>query len=357
MTIDVSQLKVGDQISIEFKPRSEQEIMSTWKGDLTQPLVSISCTVYNQIDYVKRCIEGFLNQKTSFPIEIIIHDDASTDGTADILRSYKSRYPRLITLTLQTENQFSEGKNINHVNFSIAKGKFIALCHGDDFWTDRYKLEKQVAAMLQNQANISGHPAHEINIKDKYLGRITGFQVKTLTLFNPNVLINQQGNMLPFGSIMITEEAKYDLLKYMPPVMFHSGIQLLGALRGGILVLPDIMVAYRTLVPGSTTEIMLGNFEKKVATTLKRIGSIKALKKLYGKEYSFSLNRFLASQINITFRDKGNKNKRNMVKEIMSEEVLMDKIILIYYFNFFKIKDILSRNKRLIHKTFSSLIK
>lgn len=108
-------------------------------------LVSVSCITYNHALYIRQCLEGFVIQKTTFPFEILIHDDASTDGTADIIREYEKRYPHLFKPIYQIENQYSKGVRISATyNFSRAKGKYIAMCEGDDYWTDPLKLQKQV---------------------------------------------------------------------------------------------------------------------------------------------------------------------------------------------------------------------
>jgi len=106
------------------------------------PLVSICCMTYNHEPYIRQCIEGFLIQKTSFSFEIIIHDDASSDKTADIVREYSMKYPTIIHPILQVENQFSKGVKIfqTYVQHRI-KGKYIAFCEGDDYWIDPQKLE------------------------------------------------------------------------------------------------------------------------------------------------------------------------------------------------------------------------
>ena len=109
-----------------------------------EPLVSICCITYNQKKIIKDAINSFLVQKTDFPIEILIHDDASTDGTAEIVRVYENKYPDLIDVVYQTENQYSKGKRVFYNLFNIARGKYIALCEGDDYWTDPLKLQKQV---------------------------------------------------------------------------------------------------------------------------------------------------------------------------------------------------------------------
>lgn len=112
---------------------------------MQEPVVSICCLVYNHEPFLRECFEGFVMQKTTFPIEILVHDDASTDHSADIIREYTAKYPDLFKPIYQTENQYSKGVKVSATfQFPRAKGKYIALCEGDDYWTDPYKLQKQV---------------------------------------------------------------------------------------------------------------------------------------------------------------------------------------------------------------------
>lgn len=123
-------------------------------------LVSISCTTYNHAPYIRECLEGFLMQKCDFAYEILIHDDASTDGTIDIIKEYQEKYPEIIKPYIQKENQWSKGvRGMNaKYNFSRAQGKYIALCEGDDYWTDPLKLQKQVDFLEENPDYVlTGH--------------------------------------------------------------------------------------------------------------------------------------------------------------------------------------------------------
>ncbi|WP_303340819.1 glycosyltransferase, partial [uncultured Muribaculum sp.] len=110
------------------------------------PLVSISCITYNHASYIKECIDGFLMQKTNFNFEVLIHDDHSTDGTEEIIKEYAKQYPDIIKPLFEKENQYSLGKPIGSAvwNLPRARGEYIAICEGDDYWTDPYKLQKQV---------------------------------------------------------------------------------------------------------------------------------------------------------------------------------------------------------------------
>lgn len=116
----------------------------------TLPMVSILCTSYMHECYIRDAIEGFLLQKTTFPVEILIHDDASTDGTAEIMQYYSSKYPKLINCIYQKENQYSRGNKPSQIIRRLAKGKYVAICEGDDYWTDPYKLEKQFQHLENN---------------------------------------------------------------------------------------------------------------------------------------------------------------------------------------------------------------
>jgi len=113
-----------------------------------QPLVSICCTAYNHEKYIAQALDSFLAQKCDFPFEILVHDDVSTDRTADIIREYAEKYPDIVKPMFQKENQYSKGVPINETfNFPRAQGKYIALCECDDFWCDDEKLARQIAHM------------------------------------------------------------------------------------------------------------------------------------------------------------------------------------------------------------------
>lgn len=118
--------------------------------DSQKALVSICCLTYNHANFIRQTIESFLMQKTNFPIEVLIHDDASTDSTASIIQEYENKYPEIIKPIYQIENQYSKGRLII-ATFQIprAKGKYIAMCEGDDYWTDQNKLQKQVDFLEQ----------------------------------------------------------------------------------------------------------------------------------------------------------------------------------------------------------------
>lgn len=111
-----------------------------------QPLmVSIKCLAYNHGKFIRETLEGFVMQKTNFRFEAIVHDDASTDNTAKIIREYAEKYPDIIKPIYENENQYSKkDDSLTRIMHNACKGKYIAICEGDDYWTDPYKLQKQV---------------------------------------------------------------------------------------------------------------------------------------------------------------------------------------------------------------------
>ena len=108
-------------------------------------MVSVVCDVYNHEPYLRQCLDGFVIQKTNFKIEVLVHDDASTDKSAEIIMEYTNKYPDIFKPILQQENQYSRGVGIwKTYQFPRVAGKYVAICEGDDYWIDPYKLQKQV---------------------------------------------------------------------------------------------------------------------------------------------------------------------------------------------------------------------
>ena len=148
------------------------------KGD---PLVSIRCVVYNHEPYLRQCLDGFVMQKTTFPFEAIVHDDASTDGSAAIIREYAEKYPNIIKPIYETNNQHSkhDGSLARIMDAAIhPNAKYIAMCEGDDYWSDPNKLQIQVDFL-------EGHPdysltAHEYKEWNETEQRFRPHQIKLL---------------------------------------------------------------------------------------------------------------------------------------------------------------------------------
>lgn len=124
----------------------------------TRPLVCTRTMAYMQEKFIRQCLEGILIQRTTFPVQVVIHDDASTDATPDIIREYETKYPQLIKVVYQKENSHSKPDKIQRraeVMRLSQEGRYSAICEGDDYWTDPLKLQKQVA-ILESDPSVSG---------------------------------------------------------------------------------------------------------------------------------------------------------------------------------------------------------
>lgn len=131
-------------------------------------LVSINCITYNHQDYIADAIESFLMQKTNFPFEIVIGEDCSTDSTMEIIQSYKERFPQMINVVTSEKNvgMFQNGKRVHEAS----RGKYIAVCEGDDYWLDPYKLQKQIDYMEKNPTcSLCFHNARIVDVNKNIL--------------------------------------------------------------------------------------------------------------------------------------------------------------------------------------------
>lgn len=155
------------------------------------PIVAIHCMVYNHEPYLRQCLDGFVMQQTDFPFVAIVHDDASTDHSAEIIREYAAKYPNIIHPIYETENQYSKPNAIFRIMFEASKeAKYIAFCEGDDYWTDEKKLQRQVDfleshlsyaaiaenGLIHNEVNNTEYPfntksSHDLTTKEVIITR------------------------------------------------------------------------------------------------------------------------------------------------------------------------------------------
>lgn len=113
--------------------------------------VTVYCLAYNHEKYIEKTLQGFVMQRTNFPFKVIVHDDASTDKTASIIRKYVDKYPTLIYPIFQTENQYSKGIEIYKTFIEpIIETDLVAVCEGDDYWTDKKKIQSQYDYMISH---------------------------------------------------------------------------------------------------------------------------------------------------------------------------------------------------------------
>ena len=215
-------------------------------------LVSVCCTAFNHEKYIRSCLDGFVNQKTNFKYEVIVHDDASTDKTASIIQEYAEKYPDIIKPIFQKENQYSKGIRISeNYLYPKCKGKYLAYCEGDDYWCDENKLQKQVEILEEHQDYVACvHQTKMVNLRNN--------KCSLFVQHNENGFINAKeffNTTIPFhlSSLMV----KTDIFKERASFCFISkqvgdfpnGLFLV--LKGPIYFLSDVMSVYRRFTEGS----------------------------------------------------------------------------------------------------------
>lgn len=240
--------------------------------------VSISCCVYNHERYLRKCLESLTTQITNFKYEIIIHDDASTDKSADIIREFQEKYPDIIKPIYQTENQYSKGVSPSLITLSQAQGEYIAICEGDDFWTSDDKLQKQVEFL-------DAHPDYSFCTHAAYYAHENGtlFNNKFFKPYNTTreVPIEEviKGWKFATNSIMYRALARKELIIPFrgdcPNGDYALAVYL--ALNGKVYYINEFMSAYRAESVGSLNWVWRENLVRYVDSRKKYIAMLKRI--------------------------------------------------------------------------------
>lgn len=208
--------------------------------------VSIRCFAYNHERFIRQCLDGFVMQKADFRFEAIVHDDASTDNTAAIIREYAEKYPDIIKPIYETENQYSKHDgSLTRIMNAHTRGKYVAMCEGDDYWTDPYKLQKQVDFLESHPDYVMcSHLFDVYNERNKQLQKndessFTGKSYDLDTLINGEWYFQPLTVLFRFDAYDREHFASYGLS--MDVILYYELLR-----RGGKgYCLPDVMAVYR----------------------------------------------------------------------------------------------------------------
>ena len=227
-------------------------------------MVSVLCLAYNHEKYVRKSLESIVNQKTNFQFEVIVHDDASTDGTADIIREFEKKYPDIVKPVYQTENQYSKHARI-HIDFLFprAVGKYFAFCECDDYWTDEYKLQKQVDYMEAHpECTFCIHNAVKVDVN----GNHTGFMnpVTESRILTCEEVIKGGGGLCSTNSILAPMRLARELPPYFEILSYDMIWQMYLASCGTTYCFADEMSAYRAGVAESWSRRVSENKTKAI---------------------------------------------------------------------------------------------
>ena len=277
------------------------------------PLVSILCMTYNHKDYIKQCLDGFIMQKTNFNFVAYVGDDCSTDGTTEIIKEYEQKYPHIIKGIYHASNTGGVGNFFDIVN--ACKSKYVALCDGDDYWIDEYKLQKQVdflesyldyticSHLCKVVSEISPplHPMKDIISKEQ-----------DITL---DMMLNN--NHITSNSVMYRWEFNNKSIEEYFPKDIHPGdwyLHLLHAKQGKIKIFPDIMSCYGVHFGGIDSTL---SFEKKVLKYgLKMINFFDCVYKNITHSSQEYFKNILISKINSIIDVYIENNKTNELQSI-----------------------------------------
>ena len=250
--------------------------------------VSVVCNAYNHEKYIAQTIESFVMQKTNFKFEILMHDDASTDKTADIIREYEAKYPELIKPIYQTENQYSKRNGIiPKLQFGRAQGKYIAFCEGDDYWTDPYKLQKQFDAMEKNpSADLCAHSTTKLDAKTNTILSPDIRPAKKNKIIKVEDVILGGGGFVATNSLFFRAEINKNVPEFRKFLLLDYTLQIFASLRGGMVYLDECMSVYRVMTGGSWTINVGLNLEKRAEHDAKIIRMLEILDEETNYKYS-----------------------------------------------------------------------
>ena len=272
------------------------EIVKTEEYEMENPIkVSIVCNTYNHEKYIRDALEGFVNQETDFAYEVLIHDDASTDQTPEIIKEYEKRFSELIKPIYETENQYHKHDGtISRLQNARAKGKYIATCEGDDYWTDPHKLQKQYDFMEKHpEYSMCGCSSQWMNVlTGKIQKRGTSATDRDISL--EEFLFPKHGRPFLYASYF----CRSDVWKSKPNWGFPVGdlpATYYAAIKGKVHMLADNMCVYRWFSEGSWTVRMYGDKERTIYYE-KMITALEKMNQETNYEYDTLIQRKIREQ-------------------------------------------------------------
>jgi len=240
-----------------MRKRTEAEITKNWPADNDSPMVTVIAICYCHEKYLRTALDSILAQETDFPFEVVFHDDASPDGSADIIREYAEAYPRIIRPVLETENMFSKGPAaMLQAIKPYIRGKYIAFLECDDFWTDPHKLQEQADFLEEHPAYLA--VSHNCTVVDAE-GNPSGEQYPeckeneyTSAHFLRNILPGQFATLFVRDFFSKSTEDNL-LIQSPPPGPFDRAFCLTLLSTGRIFCIQKSMSAYRHITSGGTS--------------------------------------------------------------------------------------------------------
>lgn len=269
--------------------------------------VVIVCSAYNQENVVKDALEGFVKQKTSFPFVALVHDDASTDSTAQIIREYADRYPSIIKGIYDSENQYQQNKLFWYLDFlRESKARFIAICEGDDYWIEDEKLEKQYQKLIRNP-NCSFCFTNAVRIdytSNRPLGTMLPAYSWEKCIFQKGMLDTVdllRVTFLPTATFFARKDA-WLLEPKLPDNAFKGdrAHQIFLSLHGDACYIDDVTSAYRV----NNTNSLMGNWANSSSKMVSVLDSYIELYNFFDTYSKFNFHSAVQEAIDLKLFDK-----------------------------------------------------
>ena len=224
---------------------------------MEKPILTVYCLTYNHGNYIKKTLEGFVKQKTDYKFKVVVHDDASTDNTAQIIKEYADKFPDIISPIFQTENQYSKGvKIVNEFIIPRLEGKYIAICEGDDYWCDENKIQIQIDYMENNaDCALCVHNTEYINEDGTGTGRLFNKFNEERDFTTDEIIRASDGGAFHLSSFLyrVEDRLSYPSKFYIRGVGdYPMGVYL--STKGRVHYINKVMSMYRVMSKGSWTQ-------------------------------------------------------------------------------------------------------
>ncbi len=304
-------------------------------------MVSVFCLTYKQEKYIRDALDSFLMQKVDFNVEIVIHDDASTDSTQKILKEYQTKYPNVIRVVFEKENQYSrvgDTIEIERIHIKNTKGKYIASCEGDDYWLDPYKLLLQVNSLEENPNCVfSTHRVQILDLRDENNNSILPISKLSNGVIKQHDFIDMVNNDYPFQTscYFMRKEVyerfldEYPLYAQMMPTSDEAVMYYMGN-SGDVYFIDRIMSCWRKFTENSwnVTNVVNADSKKQNERRRKFAESIVEYYRYSGEKYNSCIER--ANRLLITtYLSEG--KLRELFKKKSIKKTLRKQGLIRYY--------------------------
>lgn len=275
-------------------------------------MVSILCLAYNHEKYIKDALDSFINQKVNFKYEIIINDDCSTDSTAQIIKEYAERYPQIIKPIFQKENQYSKHRRmLIDILMPQAKGKYFAICEGDDYWTDTNKLQKQFDFMEANDE-------YSMCVTNAIIVDNNKNKVGKINTVDNNMTLTCEDFILGGGEYVATNSifSRTEYIEQLPTYFNNFSIDYLWQIFlssiGKTYCFKEPMSAYRINTGSSWTDKIINDESKNISINKEIVKKLREINKYTNEKYNDAINKKIVElEFNIYYLE----NNFKMIKQ------------------------------------------